>query len=131
MPINQPLEGGNIVVAIILIGWIVRTETAGRHRYWKVGEVNPDRAAQIARNAAIADVARAVTRLPAHVVPAFQIAPGIITEIVWETKPVAGPFQMSASESRIRGSVAKVLGEITFDIVFRKTAKLSLKGVIG
>jgi hypothetical protein len=99
-------------VAIVIIGWIVRTETAGRHRYWKVGEVNPGRAAQIARNTANAHVARAIVKLPAWDLPKIQLAPGMITEIVWETKGVAGPFPMPVLES----DGGKTKGEITFDI---------------
>jgi hypothetical protein len=103
-------------VTRVIIGWIVRTETSGRHRYWKVGEADPDRAAQIACDAVNAEVARAVTGLPALVVvPKFQIAPGIFTEIVWETKHVAGPFRLPVLEGQTDGSGAK--GEVTFDIV--------------
>ena len=90
-------------------------ETAGHHRYWRVGEPDPDQAAQIARDAIGADVARAVTSVPAHVLPEFQIAPGVITELVLETKQVAGPFQIPISETQIDMGGAK--GEITFDIV--------------
>jgi len=56
------------------IGWIVRTETNGHHQYWKVGEVNPDRAAVMARHAASADMAKAITRIPSWTSPAFSIA---------------------------------------------------------
>jgi hypothetical protein len=102
-------------MAIVIGGWYVRTETSGRHRYWKVGEVDPDRAAQMARDAISADRARAITRISAHALPGFQIAPGVITEIVWETKQVAGPLQMPLLPSQIAKRGAK--GEITFDII--------------
>jgi hypothetical protein len=47
--------------------------------------------------------------------PEFRIAPGIITEIVWETKQVACPFQVPFLESQIAKGGAQ--GEITFDII--------------
>src|SRR5262249_25628529 len=60
-------------------------------------------------------VARAVTKLPTWELPKFRPAPGTISEIVWETRQVAGPFKMPALESQT--DRAKVSGEITFDIV--------------
>jgi hypothetical protein len=62
-------------------------------------------------------VARAVTSLPTWELPKFQPAPGTISEIVWETKPVADAFKLAVSESKTDAGEAKVLGEITFDIV--------------
>jgi hypothetical protein len=102
-------------MATVIIGWLVRTETAGHHRYWKVGEVNADRAAQLARNTANAHAAKAVASLPTWELPKIEIAPGIISEIVWETKRVAGPFLMPVLESRTDEWGTK--GEVTFDIV--------------
>jgi hypothetical protein len=71
------------------IGWIVRTETAGHHRYWKVGIADAAKAAEIAGGMASADTARAVTKIPSHVSPAYAPNPGIVIEVVWESRPVA------------------------------------------
>jgi hypothetical protein len=67
----------------------------------------------MARDAASARVARVIGKIPALALPDFRPAPGTVTEIVWETKYVAGPFQLPVLETD--GSGAK--GEITFDIV--------------
>jgi hypothetical protein len=53
--------------------WIVRTETAGHQRYWKIGEVDSDRAAMMARDAASADMAKAITRIPPRASPALSV----------------------------------------------------------
>lgn len=98
------------------IGWLVRTETAGRHRYWKVGVADAAQAAEIARDAARADTAKAVTRFPPHVSPAFGLSPGVVTEVVWESRPVAQTFAPSECEDQV-GANKKALAEITFDIV--------------
>jgi hypothetical protein len=68
----------------------------------------------MAREAVIADVAKAVANLPTWELPKFQPAPGTISEIVWETKHVAGPFRLPVLESQ---ADAGAKGEITFDIV--------------
>ena len=98
------------------IGWLVRTETAGRHRYWKVGVAHAAQAAEIARDAAGADTAKAVTGFPPDVSPAFGLSPGVVTEVVWESRPVTQTFAPSEFEDRVRAN-EKALGEITFDIV--------------
>ena len=96
------------------IGWIVRTETAGHHRYWKIGEVTSDRAAAIARETASADAAKAITRIPSHASPAFRISAGVVTEVLWESIPVLNTSRQSEDQA---GTGQTGFGEITFDIV--------------
>jgi hypothetical protein len=95
-------------------GWIVRTETAGHHRYWKVGEARSDRAAMMARSTAHADMAKAITRILSHDSPAFSVDLGVVTELVWLIKPV--PTTTEKFELEDQGGNRK-LGEITFDII--------------
>lgn len=95
-------------------GWIVRTETAGHHRYWKVGEADSDRAAMIARSTARGDMAKAITRIPSNASPAFNVDLGVVTELVWLIKPV--PNTTEQFELEDQGGTRK-LGEITFDII--------------
>jgi hypothetical protein len=95
-------------------GWIVRTETAGHHRYWKVGEADSDRAAMMARSTAHADMAKAITRILSHDSPAFGVDLGVVTELVWLIKPV--PNTTEKFELEDQGGNRK-LGEITFDII--------------
>lgn len=97
-------------------GWIVRTEAAGRHRYWKVGLVDADLAAAIARDAAGADTAIAVTRIPSTAAAAYGLSPDIVKEVIWESRPVAPLSGQSESEGQI-GAGKKLLGEISFDII--------------
>ena len=106
------------------MGWIVRTEIA--ERYWRVGEADPNRAAQMARYAASAEAARAITKIPTHVLPEFSIAPGAVTEIIWETKQIASPFRLPVLRNQIDGSGAK--GEITFDIVVPEEGATVVEG---
>jgi hypothetical protein len=98
------------------IGWLVRTETAGHHRYWKVGVANRVLAAEIALDAAGADTAKAVTGFPPDSSLASGLSPGVVTEVVWESRPVTQTFAPSEFEDRV-GDNEKALGEITFDIV--------------
>src|ERR1043166_6348532 len=98
------------------IGWIVRTETAGHHRYWKVGETDSDRAAMIARYTASADVATAVTRIPPHTSPTLSVSPGVVTEVVWQSTPVPNTSEQFELEDQV-GTREVALGKVTFDIV--------------
>jgi hypothetical protein len=98
------------------IGWIVRTETAGQHRYWKVGEVDSDRAAMTARYTASADVAKAITCIPSHTSPAFSVSSGVVTEVVWQSTPVPNTSEKFELEDQV-GTGEVALGEVTFDIV--------------
>jgi hypothetical protein len=109
------------------VGWIVRTETAGRHRYWKVGAADADRAAVIARDTAAADIAKAVTRIPSHAASAFGIGHGVVTEVLWESKPVAHTAEPPEFEDQV-GAVRKVLGEISFDIVVPEEGVATVEG---
>ena len=95
-------------------GWIVRTETAGHHRYWKVGEADSDRAAMLAHSTARADIAKAITRIPSHALPALSVSSGVVTEVVWQSTPV--PNTTEQFEPEDQGGTRK-LGEITFDII--------------
>jgi hypothetical protein len=69
------------IVAMDIAGWIVRTESSARQRYWKVGEKDPDLAAQIAGNTASGDTARAISKIAAPPLPQFSVTAGIATEI--------------------------------------------------
>jgi hypothetical protein len=71
-------------------------------------------------------VARAVASLQTWELPKFQSAPGAISEIVWETKQVAGPFRLQVLESQTDGCGAK--GEITFDIVVPENGETVVEG---
>ncbi len=124
--VNRSLKSGNFAVARVIIGWIVRTVATQLHRYWKVGEIDPCRAARIARRFANAHEARAVARLPTWELPKIQLAPGMIAEIVWETKRVAGPFSMPVLEGKTGRGGAR--GEITFDIVVPEEGVIVVEG---
>ena len=110
-----------------IIGWIVRTETAGRHRYWKVGEVDAARAAQIARGAASADAAKTISRIAARPLPEFKVALGIATEI-WERRSKAPTSERSNLATEVDGIEATVSGDITFDIVIPKEGVSIVEG---
>jgi hypothetical protein len=98
------------------VGWIVRTESAGHHRYWKVGTPDADRAAVIARKAAGADTATSVTPISSHARSAYTVSPSVATEVIWESRPVADLSGPCGPEAQA-GAEEKMLGEITFDIV--------------
>jgi hypothetical protein len=110
-----------------IVGWIVRTEAAGCHRYWQVGVVDADQAAATARDTAGADTAKAVTRIPSHAVSAFEFGPGIVTEVVWESRLVTHTSEPSEFEDQV-GAGKKVLGEITFDIVVPEEGVANVEG---
>lgn len=74
------------------------------------------RAAEIARDAADADMARAVTRFLPHASPAFGLSPGVVTEVVWESRPAVQTLAPSESEDQVRAN-EKAWGEIAFDVV--------------
>jgi hypothetical protein len=109
------------------VGWIVRTETAGRHRYWKVGVVDADRAAVIAHQAAGADTAKSVTSIPSHLASAFGMGPGVVTEVVWECRPVPHASEPSEAENHV-GAQERMLGEITFDTVVPEEGFANVEG---
>jgi hypothetical protein len=80
----------------------------------------------MARDAASARVATAIDKIPAFASLEFRPAPGVVTEIVWETKYLAGPFQLPVLEGQTDGSAAK--GEITFDIVVSEDGETFAEG---
>ncbi len=92
------------------VGWFVRTDTAGRHRYWRVGAPDPGQAAALACDTAGADTAQAVNRIQSHHLDAYPLSPGQAVEVVWESRPVTQGPEVLASDARR-------IGEITFDIV--------------
>lgn len=109
------------------IGWLVRSQTAGRHRYWKVGVADATQAAEIARDAAGANSAKAVTRFPSHVSSAFGLNPGVATEVVWESRPVTQTLAPSEFADQV-GANEKALGEITFDVVVPEDGVETVEG---
>jgi hypothetical protein len=111
----------------IVVGWIVRTETAGRHRYWKVRVADADWAATVARDTAGADTATAVASIRSHAASAFGVSPGAVTEVVWESRPVTHTPGPSEFADQI-GAGEKVLGEITFDIIVPEEGVAHVEG---
>jgi len=109
------------------VGWLVRTETAGRHRYWKVGVVDAARAAAIARDTAGADTGKAVTGILSHAASRFGVSPGVVTEVVWESRPVPQTSEPSEFEDQVAAG-ERVLGEITFDIVVPEEGVRNVEG---
>jgi len=102
--------------AMDVSGWIIRTEKAGQHRYWKVGEVDPDRAAWIAREAAGAETAKTISGIAARSLPQFKVAPGIATEL-WERRSNTRIAEQPNATTAFDETEVKTSGEITFDIV--------------
>jgi hypothetical protein len=100
----------------ITTGWLVRTETDGQHRYWKVGAVDAAKAAAMAAKTAEADTAYPATRLGTFDTARYAPTEGVAIEVVWETRPV--PFAVKASEPETRvGANESVVGELTFDTI--------------
>jgi hypothetical protein len=109
-------------------GWIVRTETAGHHRYWKVGEARSDRAAMMARSTAHADIAKAITRILSHYSPAVSVDLGVVTELVWLIKPVPNTTEKFELEDQ-GGTESLEKSHLTSSCP--RKAWHTLKGVIG
>ncbi len=109
------------------IGWLIRTETNGHHRYWKVGAVEAAQAAAIAAATANADMAQAVTRLLSHYSPRYTPTQDAAIEVTWGNSPVTLAVKASESEPRI-GAGGKVLGEITFDIIVPEDGVTHVEG---
>lgn len=126
----DPHIGGSIACRIFLetIVWIVRTETTGHHRYWKVGDDDSNLAAEMARSAAGADTARAVTRIRAQAPHKLSVASGVVIEIVWESSPLGGASRQFDVESEPDRTGGKVLGEITFDTIVPEEGTGNIEG---
>jgi hypothetical protein len=117
----------DLMGAMDLAGWIVRTESSGRQRYWKVGERDPDLAAQIAGRTASADTAKAISKIAARPLPQFGVTAGVATEI-WECRRRALPSEQSGLDAEVQGIGAKVPGEITFDTVLPEEGARHVEG---
>jgi hypothetical protein len=117
----------DLIVAMDIAGWIVRTESSARQRYWKVGESDPDLAAQIARNTASADTAKAISRIAARPLPEFRVTAGVATEM-WGSRRRALPSEQSSLDAEVNGIGAKVPGEITFDTVLPEEGAQHVEG---
>ena len=100
----------------IALGWLVRTETDGRHRYWKVGAVEAAKAAAIAVRTAEADTAHPVTMLRAFDTAKYAPTEGAAIEVIWESRPVTPGVNALELETRV-DAYELVMGELTFDTV--------------
>ena len=111
------------------IGWLVRTETEGRHRYWKVGAVEADKAAAIAAKTAEAEKARPVTRLGTFDTARYAPTEGAAIEVTWESTPVTLRVKASDFETRV-DAYGAVVGELTFDMVVPEEGSVMSRDVI-
>ena len=55
----------------------------------------------MARYTANADVAKAITRIPSHTSPAFNVSSGVVTEVVWQSTPVPNTSEKFELEDQV------------------------------
>jgi hypothetical protein len=108
-------------------GWIVRTDKAGRYRYWKVGEIDPNLAARIARETAGAQTAKTLSRIAAPPLPQFKVAPGVATEL-WKRPSNTRMSEQPNTAAEFDETAVNTLGEITFDVVVREEGARIVEG---
>lgn len=111
----------------ITIGWLVRTEKDGQHRYWKVGAAKPDKAAAIAAKTAEADTAYPATRLTTFVTAKYAPTEGVAIEVILESRPVT----LGGNTLKIEtwGSAYEaVVGELTFDTILTEDGASHVEG---
>ena len=111
----------------IIVGWFVRTETDGHHRYWSVGAAEAAKAEAIAAETANADVARAVDSISASHSSRLVLSQDAAIEVTWESRPVTPTVKASESEPQVVAG-AMVLGEITFDIIVPEEGTTHVEG---
>jgi hypothetical protein len=92
-----------------------------------VGVPDATKAAAIACDNAYADAAYAITRLQSHSLRARALKPDAAIEVVWKTRPVAHRSETCETKALVAAG-AKLLGEITFEIVVPEQGVTHVEG---